>query len=255
MKRITKPFLIFISICIQFHCANVNLTDILDTNKEDNNKKKAQLVLANGSIIAADPGPANFTSGGFLSEVNALCKPEPCLHPLNETNPIYKMNPDDQKIYSTALIEFEKLNKAPQPLPDNPSFAEKAAAIERPQSLKDTLHSHSKFFNGGYDDLTPYAFSRLMIKDLGDSRNALTIARRYELKEKRNSSIALIAQIEKMIEINKVEKVLDNTWLEAELIAAIQMRRTILMELRNREIWKYRSDPQKLKELSTGEAK
>lgn len=137
----------------------------------------------------------------------------------------------------------------PEPIPVDADRDTINKAISREQPLIDTLKFHGKIYNGEVPDLTPYALTRLYISDMSDASSSLAVSRRYKLKKNKISAIKLIAQIEKMIEINNKDHVLDPTWLEAEYIAAIQMRRNILFEIRNRDIWKNRNNPDYLKTL------
>jgi len=200
-------------------------------------------LLAQGRVDTTDFGPSNFSASSFKQELLALCNPLPCVKPEDETNPVYQL-----KTYEIQEINDYKAELALQmahendPPPDSSDIA--AAVQDRPQPVIETLRFQTRFYTkGGFEDLTPYAYTRLMLIDVGEAPKAAHTYRKYEIKRKLRLVLRRIVQLEKFIEINASANVTDTEWLESELIASYQMRRSLLAELRLREIRTNRHDP------------
>lgn len=203
----------------------------------------ASKLLAGGRVNPTDRGPADFTPAVFKNEMAALCNPSPCVKPEAETNPVYKVQPAEAADIAAYKAELaDQIAHENDPPPDPSDFV--AASKDRPQPILDTLKFQARFYNGSFDDLTPYAYSRLMLIDVGDAPAALSTARRYEIKRSLRAASRQIVQLEKFIEINQTAHVAEPEWLETELLAAYQMRRNLLAELRKRELWANRKAPQ-----------
>lgn len=200
-------------------------------------------LLAHGRVDTTDFGPANFSVSSFKEELLALCNPSPCVKPEDETNPVYQLKAHEiQEIDDYRAELAEQMAHENDPPPDPSDIA--AAAKDRPQPVIETLKFQARFYtNGGFEDLTPYAYTRLMLIDVGEAPKAARTYRKYEIKRKLRLVLRRIVQLEKFVEINASANVTDAQWLESELIASYQMRRTLLAELRLREIWANRHDP------------
>lgn len=201
--------------------------------------------FAGGRVNGTDPGPPGFGAGDYAAELAALCSPSPCVSPENETDPVLQLSPPektDLAAYAQALTD--RIADEGKPAPD-PSDREAMALWERrPEPIVDTLRFQAKIYQEGFENLTPYAFTRLVLIDVREAPMAARTYRKYEIKRKLQLALERIVLLRAFLSLNDQEQVMDARWLEAELQGTYQMRRTLLGELRARTIWENRQNPQ-----------
>lgn len=208
-------------------------------------------LLANGRVDPAEAGPANYSAATYQSEIAALCNPAPCVKPEEETNPVYQLKEWEVDEIAAYRAEQNARITAEPPAPIDPADPSTYSSDIKAEPILDTLKFQARLYTEGFDDLAPYAYTRLLLIDVQDAPKAALTYRRYEIKKKLKAALMRIAQLEALLEVKKTARLIDPVWLESELTAVYQIRRSMLAELRNREIWAARNDPAALVEGGT----
>lgn len=249
--RMPGLFALALSLALLPQCLGVMMATEDQWRESEQRRDGTQVLIAlglRGPDGARNDGPPAFTADQFYSEAEAFCDPSPCLDPLTDPHPIYKASPTEKERIEeimTALEERKKIQPVSEPpLHEMQPPAEMSfEAIVRPQPLRTTLDEVALLYNNK-DTISAYEASRLMLADMQHATKGAGRLRRYELKQWYARTIPHLARINALIAYNAEfeEPLLDPTWLLAEKLLVIQIRRELLRELAIRNIWKNKGD-------------
>jgi hypothetical protein len=157
----------------------------------------------------------------FLSIMERVCEGDLCLPPDREQDPKYQLSKKERDIF----LREKNLRKGIGP----------KDFVLSPERRKELLGKLSEFINQDTEEMNPGIYAANILNDLSQGPVAMNVKREYELNQLNDTLISRWVELDDFQELNHGSQVVDDSMLDAELLAVYRYRRMLVDEKESRE--------------------